>query len=703
MKPSTFALLSPERRYQLSQAGLRDVQVCCLPECSFVYEVERLRQERENVFIVSEHVAMRDFLGQEFDVVAFYLTEKLSLNVVFAVVSTLTSGGQLLAACTDDTRQLPSFHQALISELIHCQRKLHELSDNELQERIEQRQQALTYPPDVLSDAQEMLNSYQQIGIVAPRGYGKSYLLGRLISAFADDVCHHDDAHIYLCAPSRASANSVFRTIQGDTKFSFVPPEQLKSISDKAFVFIDEAANCPQKYIVDNFSRFRRCVLATTTDGYEGQAQGFLYQMQARNVATLTLPFCWRNAPQDFLHLWQQRYVGLVSSSQKQPLSAVREDQHPCFDLDANPDAVVYTVISSIAAMSDKARDTIIDLLATAHYRTTPNDLYQLLKEDCCYALATHHQQIVGVVVWQCERIRVDGRDIIYGIRRPSGNLLLQSLLSATAELSLASLCAARVLRIAVNPTFQQRGVGTALLETVEAHLHGDVDFLGASFSAKQESRMFWQKNNYTLLNVGLRKSPWLSTHALTMGRSLSSESAELLPKLHCKTQMLVHYYSHDFAVFSHWLHVEHDCHVDVHALCFSLLSVLEGYRDVVYVLPEMLAFTRQYSAQQDDESRAIAKENGFEIKLAQQLSVVLERVEREVFHETCHQRDQKVHNGSEGEREGGSEVEKKASRLSALQTKTAKQRVKTLLADALKDNDAITSVRTFAQEYCAR
>lgn len=660
----TFALLSDLKRRDLSLAGFRDVQVLSLSNDAFLCEAVRVQRECENCFVVGEYVAMRDFLGQEFDVVLLYLTEKLSLNVLFGVVSTLKSGGQLFVGCPEDVRQLPCFHQTLVTELAECQRQLNALSAEELTALTAQRQKALACPPDVLPDVLTMLCEHRQMCILAPRGYGKSTLLGQLINALVNDgidtICHQ----VYLCAPSRASTHAVFRTLQDGVSVEFVPPERLYDIEDAAVVFIDEAANCAQKFILDNFKRFKRCVLVTTTDGYEGQAQGFVHHMQAQDASMFSLPFCWRNAAEDFLHQWQQRYVALVSSLKKVSFL-------PKVDVPLVLSSVTYRIVSSVSDMCEAERQAMIGLLAIAHYRTTPNDLYRLLNADCHYALAVCQRAIIGVVVWQRERIESDAHDIVYGRRRPSGNLLLQSLLSASAELSLATLSTARVLRIAVNPAYQQLGVGTALLNTVASYLQNRVDFLGASFSSQQENRLFWQKNDYALLNVGLRKSPWLSTHSLTVGKALSNNATMVLLNVQVKTCRFVRYYSDDFGELLDWFHVEHTTDVDIEALCFSLLSVIEGYRDVIYVLPEISRLTNLTIDEMGHDC--------FYSQLVRCLSSILEHVEQEIL------------------------TQSSVSRFETLQTKHAKQRVKKLIVDALKENGLSEWVRLRAEKYCTR
>lgn len=660
----TFALLSDLKRLDLSLAGFRDVQVLSLSNDAFLCEVLRVQRECKNCFVVGERVAMRDFLGQEFDVVLLYLTEILSLNVLFGVVSTLKSGGQLLVGCPEDVRQLSCFHQTLVTELVDCQRQLNALSAEELTVLIDQRQKVLACPPDVFPDALTKLSEHRQMCILAPRGYGKSTLLGQLINALVNDGIETICRQVYLCAPSRASAHAVFRTLEGGMSVEFVPPERLYDIEDAAVVFIDEAANCAQKFILDNFKRFKRCVLVTTTDGYEGQAQGFVHHMHAQNASMFSLPFCWRNAAEDFLHQWQQRYVARVSSLKK--ASFLQK-----VDVPLALSSVTYRVVSSVSEMCEADRQTMIGLLAIAHYRTTPNDLYRLLNADCHYVLAVCQQTIIGVVVWQCERIESDAHGIVYGKRRPSGNLLLQSLLSASAELSLANLSAARMLRIAVNPTYQQLGVGTALLNTVASYLQNRVDFLGASFSAQQENRLFWQKNDYALLNVGLRKSPWLSTHALTVGKALSNDATKGLLNVQAKTWHFLRYYSDDFGELLDWFHVEHATDVDIEALCFSLLSVIEGHRDVIYFLPEI---SRLANLTIDEMGR-----DCFHAQLVRCLFSILEHVEQEIL------------------------AQGSLSRFETLQAKHAKQRVKKLIVDALKGNGLGEWVRSRAEKYCTR
>ncbi|MEN8176474.1 MAG: GNAT family N-acetyltransferase, partial [Pseudomonadota bacterium] len=81
-----------------------------------------------------------------------------------------------------------------------------------------------------------------------------------------------------------------------------------------------------------------------------------------------------------------------------------------------------------------------------------------------------------------------------------------------------------RVLRIAVHPAVQRRGLGSRVLDEVAAHARAQgLDYLGTSFSASAELLSFWQGAGYRAVRVGARREPSSGAHAVLMLKGLSA------------------------------------------------------------------------------------------------------------------------------------------------------------------------------------
>ncbi|MEN8175982.1 MAG: GNAT family N-acetyltransferase, partial [Pseudomonadota bacterium] len=87
-----------------------------------------------------------------------------------------------------------------------------------------------------------------------------------------------------------------------------------------------------------------------------------------------------------------------------------------------------------------------------------------------------------------------------------------------------------RVLRIAVHPAVQRRGLGSRVLDEVATHARArGLDYLGTSFSASAELLSFWRGACYRAVRVGARREPSSGAHAVLMLKGLSAAGVDLV------------------------------------------------------------------------------------------------------------------------------------------------------------------------------
>jgi tRNA(Met) cytidine acetyltransferase len=115
------------------------------------------------------------------------------------------------------------------------------------------------------------------------------------------------------------------------------------------------------------------------------------------------------------------------------------------------------------------------------------------------------------------------------GYRRPRGHLLAQSLAAHIGLESGASLRGARIMRIAVHPILQQRGLGSRLVEGIQRHTKtAALDYLGSSFGATHELVRFWSKHRLLPVRIGLRRGASSGSQSVIMLCPLTADGEQI-------------------------------------------------------------------------------------------------------------------------------------------------------------------------------
>ena len=348
--------------------------------------------------------------------------------------------------------------------------------------------------------------------VTAARGRGKSAALG----IAAGQLLQQGKQNIVVTAPSRHAVATLFqhaemtlgvtseqpgRLICEYGKITFVAADGLIEIAETPdLVLIDEAAAIPVPLLQRYLTRFARIVFASTQQGYEGTGQGFAIKFQAQldqqtpgwRQSLLQQPIRW--GTEDKLEQWAQAVflsdIGLDS--------AVKADE-------IEVTACRFRPVSQAALLADdRLLMTLFGLMQVTHYRTRPADILLLLEQaDTTIWLADYQQQCVGcaIVVNEGGLAEEIAEAIYYGRRRLSGHLLPQSLLAHCGEATAGQYRYQRLLRLAVDPRIQGKGIGTALVKTIVAA--SEADIVGASFACNARVLAFWQRCGFTIAHLG--------------------------------------------------------------------------------------------------------------------------------------------------------------------------------------------------------
>ena len=369
---------------------------------------------------------------------------------------------------------------------------------------------------------QQMAEAEETILIVtAKRGRGKSALAGLLAK---QQLAQNQP--VILTAPNKSAVN-IFNEFAG-AEITFMPPDELsQNLSDAPqqfadhWLFVDEAAMIPLDILFRLTKAFKRVVLTTTIHSYEGTGRGFLLKFMAKTDRTLChvelfMPLRWQADDK---------------------LEAFIDDLLLCDCEDRLPQPPYDEALAEQLQISHCERiphdqiESVYGLLTLAHYRTSPLDLRRLLDApQQQFYLAQVQNSLLGCVWAVPEGGLADKtliRQIRRGERRPRGNLVAQMLCFQAGLEEACEFRSLRISRIAVQPNWQQQGLGQRLITRMKQQQikqQGAVDFLSVSFGYTPELLAFWQKCGFILVHFSESKEASSGCYSVVALCPLSEE-----------------------------------------------------------------------------------------------------------------------------------------------------------------------------------
>ena len=380
--------------------------------------------------------------------------------------------------------------------------------------------------------------------LTSDRGRGKSAALG----IAAARLLRQGSTHILVTAPRLAAVEQLFlhaeRCLPGAVAargelhwqgrlLEFVAPDALAQQQPEAeLLLVDEAAAIPTPLLERLLARFARIVFSSTVHGYEGTGRGFALRFQ---------------------RVLEQRTPGWHALQLEQPVRwaegdplerftfrALLLDAEPATDTEvaaAGPDNCRFEQLDREALLADEpSLAELFGLLVLAHYRTSPNDLRNLLDGPNVRVCALRHAgHVVATALVAAEGglSAALAKSIYEGRRRAHGHLLPQSLAVHAGFVEAPLLRAERVIRIAVHPALQGRGLGRMLMQQLHQQAQqAGIDYLGASFGATGELLHFWQRCGLLPVRVGLTREASSGTHSVMVMQPLSAAGKGLFEAL---------------------------------------------------------------------------------------------------------------------------------------------------------------------------
>ena len=444
------------------------------------------------------------YLGQEFDCILFDLSEHFNVNAFTAICGCLIGGGELIL-----NLPLPSSNSIcpLLSRFIQEIKQINNEEPSKIPANddffIEQEQLIEKIKRCALGHAKRPLV------ITANRGRGKSATLG----IAAGQLVKEKNKKIIITAPRKSNLNIFFQYVKRQTDddklINFVPPDQLvKDKPDADLVIIDEAGAIPVQILDKIIGTYNRMVFSTTTDGYEGNGQGFKIRFQQKlntqfpqlRSATLINPMRW--AINDPLEIALNKAFMLSLKLEQPKENSILKINN-----------INYQLVSKSTLLSDqKLLKQIYTLLVEAHYQTRPSDLQKILTDSSMQVFIAFNKEDkkVFATALVCAEGKLNEKDCIQiekGKKRLAGHLLPQSLMSHQGDINAGKLSYWRIMRIAVRSDFQRKKLGSGMLEYIEKQAkESSIQILGASFALTQSIVQFWYQSGFKCTRLALTK-----------------------------------------------------------------------------------------------------------------------------------------------------------------------------------------------------
>lgn len=393
--------------------------------------------------------------------------------------------------------------------------------------------------------------------ITADRGRGKSAALGIACARLLTASPLHKPRRIMITAPRLSAVESVFERVvmlcpdgrlgsaghfvlaQG-SELVFLPPDLLtEQVSaqqqggDGSYLMVDEAAAIPAALLGQWLSAFPRIAFATTVHGYEGSGRGFALRFRDTlerltpdwKALALKAPIRWHAG--DPLEALINQLLLL-----KAPLPIAQQ---------VGGEVATKLIERAWLGQQDAPLEKLFGLLVQSHYRTSPNDLRQLLDGPGTALRVIEQKNEPQAVLVTREEGGFDpvlADQVARGERRPQGHLLAQSLATHAGSRDALTARWRRVARIATHPERRRQGLGKFLLEDdiADAKRQG-IALYGATFGAEASLLRFWLAQGFTPVRLGVTRETATGEYAVMVAKALNAEGQAVLKELNERFQ----------------------------------------------------------------------------------------------------------------------------------------------------------------------
>ncbi|USD63035.1 tRNA(Met) cytidine acetyltransferase [Vibrio sp. SCSIO 43140] len=514
--------------------------------------VSKTNLESESCFYIGKHSIDgftclpanqgKRILGRDSKLLIVECGSDFDANSFNAAVGTLVGGG-LLIILVSGNLSANTWLQSGLEKLPVIEQDSDDLKNSSEYWSTEEAESGTKTNPYIeqelaIDHIQQVLTGHRKRPFVmtADRGRGKSSALG--IAAARLALIRPLD--VIITAPNKAAVASAIFHFESELEKSdvdsstvslnFIAPDELLNTQPSCdLLFVDEAAAIPIPILKQIVDSYHRLVISTTIYGYEGCGRGFslkflpwlLETRKGSRTFHLSQPIRWN--VDDPLEHWSKDTFLLNAELSELPDALSGESIHETefhWEL-LNKDKVMQEVATLSSAFA---------LLVNAHYQTSPNDLMLLLNNPNMSLYTIKHRDLVVGSVLVNREGQLEGELIerIYlGKSRPAGHLVPVELCNHLALEVPALQSCARVMRIAVHPLIQGRGIGSSMLTRLRESLCRDVDYLATTFGATNELVQFWSQNHFSAVRLGSSRDKASGTYSATFVSPISEQSHE--------------------------------------------------------------------------------------------------------------------------------------------------------------------------------
>lgn len=488
--------------------------------------------------------ATQDYLGMTTSAVFLDVRKGFPLDYFLSIAATIKTDGILILlmgpsfSCDESTRfhheaiKTPYFNHFLQEKLTQYSYMWKEgvllmprcmsLAKNSLKS-VENRLNDLDMSELQISDEQKgVMNHFlsQDSGVFtlfSPRGTGKSWLASQIIKADVD--------RYILTSPNQNAINQY----QHISNLQFRAPDALfLNISEDDIqahtLIIEEAAKMPLSHLERLCRRFKKVLMISSVENYEGTGQGLREKIHDLVVIKkgYQLTQLQRFSEDDRLKALCDQLMFLESVGAENKMGAEDNETKRSIVLKYYDDTNIDQLRSSIGLMQ-----SLYHLLNQTHYQTNVQDIRRLLDApNQVFVLAHHNEQLVGAI-WAIEEggLSSELTEAVWnGLRRPKGNLVAQMLTSQSYFPEAMRARSIRISRISVKTEYRRQAIGGDMVSFLEKYVIGgrpEIDFISVSFGLTEHLLKFWESLQYKMVHLGFHLDKTTGLHSAVVLKAL--------------------------------------------------------------------------------------------------------------------------------------------------------------------------------------
>ena len=495
----------------------------------------------------------KKFLGIEFNSIIIFF-DQLNINLLLSISETLTQSGTIFIIIKN------KLNSSLEDYILYCanyfnisivpKEKIITLinSLNITNTKLSNSNQ-LTKAPFNLSNEQQLIfdflyqsilnkNNFHTL-ITGVRGSGKTTLMLKLINFLKIQNFKINFSVL------NSGEGSLFKKYQFENIPSLTYQNFINFILSTDVLIIEEAASIPLPILSQILSVYKKVIMISTLDGYEGTNQGIIHKLSTDfPLEIFSLSYNFRRNYDNFQKFLENiSFIAnninfsTYSSLQSSSINIISNN------ISQNINSLTIHLSSFIEKPNNESISLLIKInkfISNNHYQSSNQDIFRLLNDPNTFVslllknlnyedYSLKNSEIISLVIFSLEAIpnKILKESIFNGSSRPKNNLLPQTLLCHSNIDFPDNSIFLRIQRIATEKSYKKQGYASKLLSnfndknlinffiqnstfskdfSCDCSFSNHLIFIGASFALSDVVYKFWIKNNFIPVSLGLKK-----------------------------------------------------------------------------------------------------------------------------------------------------------------------------------------------------